>query len=230
MTCLPSVDMSVFAQHLRVKYSIQQHGRQHVERATPREAQPASQSHTFPCIRQLGPGLPLFSPPSPVTFSSAPMASIIPWTQSIQIFLQMSCLSPLSPLLQPSSTPVRAQNRPGCFMPLTPHQEYPSHLSTYSILNSQPETLCPVKSFLHPLLPCTEKWPLLTTNVHVTSECNYLLVPSTRAQTPKRQGLWSGKDFSNKAQNADYTWRDTFHCVKIKNGCSTKHASKKAES
>ena len=197
MTCLLSVDTSVFAQHLRVKYSIQQHSSKHVVRATPREPQPASQSQTFPCIRQLGPGLPLSSPPSPVTPSSAPTASIIPCTQSIQTFLQMSCLSPLSPLLQPSATPVRAQNPPGCFVPLTPHQEHPTHVSTYSILNSQPETLCPVKSVLHPLLPCTEKWPLLTTNVHVTSECNYLLVPSTRARTPKRQGLWSGKDFSN---------------------------------
>lgn len=56
----------------------------------------------------------------------------------------------------------------------------PVHLS----LNSQPETPCPVKSFLHPLIFGRETWQFLTINIHVTSECDHLLVPSTRVQAP----------------------------------------------
>lgn len=80
-----------------------------------------------------GPTSPLF-PYSPVTLFSVPMASVIPCTQILQISLQVLCLSPSSHVLLPSATPGRAQNWPGCFMPHTPFQEYPSHQFTYLLI------------------------------------------------------------------------------------------------
>lgn len=196
---MPSADMQVFAQHLTMKYSIQWHNRQHVCQRHLQEPQLLPRVtpgvNTFPCIRKSG--LP--------SLSTLPLDPLI-CSQGLNNAMNADYpnLSSDEPSAPAIGIRERTQKRQAVPCPSTPLRECPSHMPTYSSLYSQLETRYTVKSFLHLLLPHRENWPLLSINVHVISECNYLTCPLHQVIGSFKARIWSGKDILNKTQNTDY--------------------------
>lgn len=125
--------MSVFAQHLRMNYSIEQYGRQHVIRppaGTPTASQ--TRPHHLSLCQAIR---PRSAPPLGLLLCSYGFNNPIHANHpNLSLDAQPN---PSRPLLQPSGTPGWAQNWPACFMPLTPTESvYPTCSLTHSLFPS----------------------------------------------------------------------------------------------